>query len=55
MKVLRSHFTSKFEQENFAYTDAGRAVVEALADEFATRWYPKVDEAARQKRLLRFV
>ncbi len=34
-------FYEQYEQENFAYTDAGRAVVEALADEFATRWYPK--------------
>lgn len=34
-------FYTNFEQENFAYSDAGRQIVEALADEFATRWYPK--------------
>lgn len=34
-------FYEKFEQQNFAYTDAGKAVVESLADEFASRWYPK--------------
>lgn len=35
------NFYKKFEQQNFAYTDAGKAVVESLANEFATRWYPK--------------
>lgn len=34
-------FYENFEQQNFAYSDAGKAVVESLADEFATRWYPK--------------
>lgn len=34
------NFYEKFEQQNFAYSDAGKAVVESLADEFATRWYP---------------
>ncbi|MCW5909162.1 MAG: DUF2236 domain-containing protein [Chitinophagales bacterium] len=34
-------FYETFEKENFAYTEAGRQVVESLADEFATRWYPK--------------
>ncbi|MBL7779008.1 MAG: DUF2236 domain-containing protein [Chitinophagales bacterium] len=34
------NFYEKFEQKHFAYTDAGRAVVESLADEFASRWYP---------------
>ncbi len=33
-------FYENFEQQNFAYTDAGKAVVESLADEFASRWYP---------------
>lgn len=34
-------FYENFEQQNFAYSDAGKAVVESLADEFADRWYPK--------------
>ncbi len=37
---LMLDFYSKFESENFAYSDAGKAVVNALADEFASRWYP---------------
>ena len=32
----------QYAQENFAYTDDGRAIVESLADEFAERWYPRV-------------
>lgn len=34
-------FYENFEQQNFAYSDAGKAVVESLANEFAARWYPK--------------
>lgn len=34
-------FYETFEKENFAYTEAGRQIVESLADEFASRWYPK--------------
>jgi hypothetical protein len=30
----------KFEKENYGYTEEGRRVVEALAGEFAERWYP---------------
>ncbi|MFN8286069.1 MAG: oxygenase MpaB family protein [Chitinophagales bacterium] len=30
----------RFEQENFAYSMEGEAVVKSLADEFAARWYP---------------
>lgn len=29
-----------FEKENFAYTEEGAKVLQALADEFAARWYP---------------
>jgi hypothetical protein len=29
-----------YSKEQFAYTDDGRQIVEALADEFAQRWYP---------------
>ncbi|MFN8322665.1 MAG: hypothetical protein U0T74_08420 [Chitinophagales bacterium] len=29
-----------FEQKNYQYSDEGRRIVEALADEFAERWYP---------------
>jgi hypothetical protein len=34
-------FYENFEKENFAYTEAGKKIVESLADEFAQRWYPK--------------
>lgn len=34
-------FYENYEQQNFAFSDAGKAVVESLADEFASRWYPK--------------
>lgn len=30
-----------FEKENYVYTDEGKKIVEALAAEFAERWYPK--------------
>jgi hypothetical protein len=33
-------FYENFERNHFAYTDEGRKVVEALAAEFAQRWYP---------------
>ena len=29
-----------FERKNYAYSDAGKKIVEALAAEFAERWYP---------------
>ena len=30
-----------FEKQNYGYTEEGRKIVEALANEFAERWYPK--------------
>src|ERR1043165_1754592 len=30
-----------FEQKNYAYSEEGKKIVEALAGEFAERWYPK--------------
>ncbi len=33
-------FYEQYARERFAYTHEGRQVVEALADEFARRWYP---------------
>jgi hypothetical protein len=33
-------FYEQYAHEHFAYTHDGRQVVEALADEFAQRWYP---------------
>ena len=33
-------FYDQYARKNFAYTHDGRQVVEALADEFAERWYP---------------
>ncbi|HLP49866.1 MAG TPA: oxygenase MpaB family protein [Chitinophagales bacterium] len=32
----------EFEKQHYAYSDDGRKVVEALANEFAERWYPKL-------------
>jgi hypothetical protein len=34
-------FYNEFEKQNFAYSDAGNKIAEALADEFAARWYPQ--------------
>jgi hypothetical protein len=34
-------FFEQFEQQRYAPTIAGRAVTEALADEFAARWFPR--------------
>jgi len=33
-------FYAEFEKQNFAYSEAGHNIAEALADEFAARWYP---------------